>query len=404
MRRLFFILFALFSLCLSAQDVIQWRGTDRTGIYKETGLMKSWPADGPNLLWHYDQLGEGHSSVAIANNKIYVTGLTDGKGYLHILDENGKLLNKKEYGPEWNTSYDGSRSTVAISEGKLYIYSGFGNLVCMDENSLNILWEKNIIDDFQGSNIRWGVNESPLILDEKIIITPGGKENNIVALNKNTGNIIWSSAGAGEGDLSAYCSPLYVSDLQVPQIITMTSKHILGINPKNGEKIWSFPYNNMRNVHANTPIYDNNMLLCVFGYGKGSVMLRLTDGGRKVEQVWENKEFDSKTGGAVKIGDYVYGSGDNNKYWFCLDWKTGEQKYKDNSIAVGAVIAADGMLYCYSDKGEMALVKATPEKFDMVSKYPITLGTQQHWAHPVIYNGIMYVRHGDTLMAYKIKS
>ena len=400
-KKLIVSLIAFFSLNLLAQDVIQWRGVDRTGIYNETGLMKSWPADGPTLLWHFDQLGEGHSSVAIANNKIYVTGLTEGEGNLFVFDMNGKLLNKKVYGPEWDISYNGSRSTVSISDGKLYVYSGLGNLICIDENSLNILWKKNIIDDFQGANIRWGVNESPLIIGEKIIITPGGKEHNVVALNKNTGNIIWSCAG--EGDLSSYCSPLYVSDQQVPQIVTMTAKHILGIDAETGKKLWSFPYNNMRNIHPNTPIYDDNMLLCVLGYGKGSIMLRLTDGGRKVEQVWESKEFDSKTGGAVKIGNYVYGSGDNHKYWFCLDWKTGEQKYKDNSIAVGAVIAAEGLLYCYSDKGEMALVKATPKKFDIISKYPITLGTEQHWAHPVIYNGVLYVRHGDTLMAYKVK-
>ena len=389
------------SVNLFAQDVIQWRGTDRTGIYEETGLMKSWPESGPEMLWHYDGLGEGHSSIAIANNKIYVTGLVEGNGHLFVFSMDGKLLDKKTYGPEWDTSYNGSRGTVAIDNGKLYVYSGMGDLVCFDENSLAILWKKNIVDDFQGSNIRWGVNESPLIIEDKIIITPGGKTNNVIALNKNTGDLIW--ACAGEGDVPSYCSPLYISDQQIPQIVTITADHILGINAKTGEKLWSFAYNNMRKIHPNTPIYSDNMLLCVFGYGKGSVMLRLIEGGRKVEQVWENKEFDSKTGGAVKIGDYVYGSGDNNKYWFCLDWKTGEQKYKDRSIAVGAVIAADEMLYCYSDKGEMALVKATPEKFDLVSKFLVTLGTEQHWAHPVIHKGVLYIRHGNTLMAYAVK-
>jgi outer membrane protein assembly factor BamB len=401
MKKLF-VLFALTaSVSLSAQDIIQWRGTDRTGIYKETGLMKSWPADGPTMLWHYTGLGEGHSSVAIANDKVYITGLTDGEGHLFVFDMDGKLLNKKAYGTEWTTSYNGARGTATIDNGKLYIYSGTGNLVCFDENNLNILWQKNVIDEFQGSNLRWGVNESPLIIGDKVIITPGGKDNNVVALNKNTGNLIW--ACAGEGDLSAYCSPLYVSDQQIPQIVTITAKHILGVDSETGKKLWSFAYNNMRNIHPNTPLYSDNMLLCVFGYGKGSVMLRLIDGGRNVEKVWESKEFDSKIGGAVKLGNYVYGSGDHNKYWYCLDWKTGEQKYKDNSIAVGAVISADNMLYCYSDKGEMALVNPTSEKFDMVSKYPITLGTEQHWAHPVIYQGVMYVRHGDTLMAYAVK-
>ena len=402
MKKLSTFFIVLSALNLSAQEVIQWRGTDRTGVYKETGLMKSWQAEGPTMLWSYDGLGEGHSSVAIANNKIYITGLVDGSGHLFVFDMNGKLLNKKSYGKEWDVNYNGARGTVTVDNGKLYVYSGAGRLVCFDENNLNILWEKSIEADFQGSNIRWGVNESPLIVGEKVIITPGGKVNNVVALNKNTGQTIW--ACAGEGDVPAYCSPLYVNDQQIPQIVTITENHILGINVETGEKLWSFAYNNNRSIHPNTPVYADNMLMCVFGYGKGTVMLRLIDGGRKVEQAWENKEFDSKTGGAVKIGNYAYASGDNNKYWFCVDWKTGETKYKDNSIAVGAIIAAEDMLYCYSDKGEMALVKATPEKFDIVSKFPITLGTEQHWAHPTIYQGVLYVRHGNTLMAYKVKS
>ncbi|HCC52611.1 MAG TPA: hypothetical protein DEQ30_11595 [Porphyromonadaceae bacterium] len=401
MKKIFFIFIPFLALNLSAQDNIQWRGTDRTGIYKETGLMKSWPADGPEMIWFYDGLGEGHSSVAIAGDKIYSTGLVDGKGHLFVFDMEGKLVKKKAYGPEWNTSFNGSRATPTIDNGKIYLYSGTGNLICLDENSLNELWVKNIVDDFKGSNIRWGVNESPLVVDDKVFITPGGPENNVVALNKNTGEVIWSCAG--EGDLPAYCSPLYLKDQQTPQLVTITTKHILGIDVKTGKKLWSYPYNNQRNIHPNTPVYHDNMLLCVFGYNKGSIMLRLSDGGNKAELVWENKEFDSKTGGAVKIGDYAYGSGDHNKYWFCVDWKTGKTMYKDNTIAVGAVIANENMLYCYSDKGEMALVGATPEKFDIVSKFSITMGTEQHWAHPVLYKGIMYVRHGNTLMAYKVK-
>ncbi len=401
MKKVLILCLSLLSLPLLAQENIQWRGTDRTGVYKEQGLLKSWPEKGPELLWHFDQLGEGYSSVAVVKNKIYITGAIDGKGTLFVLDLNGKLLNKAVYSPEWMTNYNGSRCTVSASDGKLYIYSGTGDLVCLDEESLKIRWTKSIINDFAGENLRFGVNESPLIVDDKVIITPG-KTNNVVALNKNTGEVVWTCAG--EGDLAAYCSPLYLADQQVPQIVTIMGKHVLGMNAKTGEKLWAFPYNNMRDIHPNTPVYGgDNQLLCIFGYGKGSVMLRLTDGGRKVEQVWENKEFDSRMGGAVKLGDYVYGSGDNNKYWFCLDWKTGQATYKERSIGIGNVIAAENMLYCYSEKGEMALVKATPEKFDLVSQFPITLGTEQHWAHPVLYKGVMYVRHGNTLMAYKAK-
>ena len=399
----------LFSVCfafsLSAQNTIQWRGENRTGIYNEKGLLKSWPAKGPDLLWHYDGLGDGYSSVAVDANKIYVTGMTGDMGYLYVFDTNGKLLTKKEYGKEWSKNYNGSRGTVTINDGKLYIYSGTGNLICMNQNSLSILWKKSIETDFGGSNIMWGVNESPLIVAEKVILTVGGKKNNIVALNKNDGSLIWSSPGAG--DLSSYCSPLYVANQQVPLIVTTTASHIVGIEAATGKVLWSYKYENNRKIHPNTPIYDGkDMILITNGYDKGSVMFRLTNGGRSVEKVWENDDLKSKHGGVVKIGNYVYMGGDDrtSRYWHCVDWNTGKIKYKDNAMTVGAVIAdGDGMLYCYSEKGEMALVKATPEKFDIVSKFPITLGTDQHWAHPVIYNGVLYVRHGNTLMAYKIK-
>jgi len=389
------------AFALSAQNTtIQWRN-DRTGVYNETGLLKQWPQSGPKMLWHFDDLGEGHSSVAIHNDKIYVTGMTGNTGYLYVLDLSGKLLNKKEYGKEWDKSYNGSRATVTLHDEKLYIFTGTGNLICMEQNSLKILWKKSIETDFGGKNIQWGVNESPLIVNEKIIITPGGKDKNIVALNKNDGSLIWSCAG--EGDLSAYCSPLYIGDQQVPQIVTMTANHILGIDIATGKKLWSYENKNRWSVHANTPIYADGMILCTSGYGKGSTMLRLLNGGRNIEVVWKLPDIDSRIGAMVKLGNYVYGSGDNNKYWFCVDWKTGNIKYKNNALTPGVTIAADNMLYCYSEKGDMALVKATPEKFDLISKFKVTLGTDQHWAHPVIYQGVLYIRHGNTLMAYKIK-
>ncbi|MDR0845541.1 MAG: PQQ-binding-like beta-propeller repeat protein [Tannerella sp.] len=400
-KTFFLGMFLLAAIVSQAQDVIQWRG-DRTGIYKETGLQKSWAAEGPQLLWHYDGLGEGHSSVAISSDKIYVPGMTDGKGYVYVLDFDGKILKKKEYGGEWNSSYNGTRGTITANEGKLYLISGVCDIVCLDEKTLDIVWKKNMMTDFGGENITWGICESPLIVGEKLIASPGGKQHNVIALNKNTGALIWSCPG--EGDLSAYCSPVYLSDQQTPQVVTMMAKHIIGIDIATGKKLWSFENINRHGVHPNVPVYGgDNTLLCTSGYGKGSVMLRLKDGGRSVEKVWDAPLLDSRIGAMVKIGDYAYGSGDSNRFWFCVDWKTGEVKYKENTLGIGNVIADDGKLYCYSEKGDLALVNITPEKFDIVSKFPITLGTDQHWAHPVIYKGVLYVRHGDTLMAYKIK-
>ncbi|MDR2928508.1 MAG: PQQ-like beta-propeller repeat protein [Cytophagaceae bacterium] len=391
----------LLTLSASAQENIQWRGTARTGIYNETGLLKSWGEKGPAMLWSYDGLGEGHTSVAIDADKLYITGMTDKTGYIYVFDVNGKLLKKKAYGPEWAESYNGTRGTVTLNNGKLYFITGTGHIYCFDQNSLSQIWGRNLLKDFDALNIQWGMNEAPLIVGDKVIATPGGKKHNIVALNKNTGELIWSSAG--EGDKSAYCSPLYIGDQQTPLIVTFTANHIIGIEVATGKKLWSHPNTNRHSVHANTPVYSDNMILCTSGYGRGTTMLRLTNGGRGVEEVWFVGEMDNRIGAMVKVGDYIYGSGDANRFWFCADWKTGAIKWKEKGLAMGNIIANDGMLYCYTDRGEMVLAKASPEKFDIVSKYMITLGTEQHWAHPVLYKGVMYVRHGNTLMAYKVK-
>ena len=392
----------LATMCLWAQSNIEWRGTERTGIYKEAGLLKSWPEKGPEMLWHFDGLGQGHSSVTIDSDKLYMSGMIEDEGYIFVLDMNGKLLNKAKYGPEWSRDWFGTRGSVMINEGKLYIVSGMCDIICFDQNTLNVIWKKNFMADFDGTNIQWGVCESPLIIGDKLIATPGGKEHNMVALNKNTGELIWSSPG--KGDQSSYCSPLYISDQQTPQIVTFTANHIIGVDVSDGKLLWSHPNTNRHSVHANTPVYSDNMILCTSGYDRGSTMLRLIDGGKSIEEVWFSAELDNRMGAMVKVGNYAYGSGDSKRFWFCVDWNTGEIKYKHGGLAMGNIIFNDGMLYCYNDKGDMILAKATPEKFDIVSQFPIEMGTEQHWAHPVLYKGVLYVRHGNTVMAYKVNS
>ena len=381
---------------------VEWR-YDRTGIYaSETGLLKSWLAGGPELLWHYDGLGYGYSSAGISADKLYITGMLDEKGYLFVFDLNGKLLHKLMYSDEWTANYIGTRATPVINDGKIYLMSGVGDLICLDEKKLNVVWKRNILVDFESNNISWGINESPLIIGEKIIVTPGGKEHNVVALNKNSGELIWSSPGVG--DLSAYCSPLYIGEQETPLIVTITANNMIGLEASTGNVLWSFESKNRNQIHSNTPVYANNMVL-FSSVDKGCTMLRLSDGGRKAEIAWELPEWDNMMGGIVKVGDYLYGSGSGYKerVWFCVEWETGEIKYKEGALGMGATIVADGMMYCYTDKGEMALVRPIPEKFDVVSQFPVTLGTEQHWAHPVIYQGVLYVRHGDSLMAYKIR-
>jgi outer membrane protein assembly factor BamB len=386
-------------LTLSAQENSQWRGKARNGFYEETGLLKAWPEGGPQLLWSYEELGEGHTSASIANDKIYITGMTDSIGNLYVFNLQGQLLNKKAYGLEWNTNYNGSRSTVHVNEGKLYIFTGRGLLLCLDEQSLEVVWSKDVLTDFDGNNLKFGMTESPLIVGDTIFATPGGVKYNVVALNKKTGALIWSSPGAGKP--STYCSPQYIDKLATPLVVNAIDSSLVAFHAQTGECLWIVDQKNPYGMSPNTPLSDGDRLFSTTGGGLGSVMLRLTEGGRSVEKLWTN-EMDNKMGGVVKVGDYLYGSGEKNRYWYCIDWHTGETKYKSNQIGTGNVIAADGMLYCYSDRGEMALVKASPSRFEVVSQFKITLGTDQHWAHPVIYKGVLYVRHGNTLMAYKI--
>ena len=379
----------------------QWRGEGRDGVYHETGLLKVWNDEGPQLLWHFDGLGEGHTSVAIANGKIYITGMHDDVLMLYVFDMTGTLLTEKEIGKEWNENWNGTRSSVCINDGKLYIFNALGTLFCLDETTLDVVWTKDLFNDLDGKKLQFGITENPLIVGEKIFMHPGGEVHNMVALNKNTGALIWSSPG--EGTPSAYGSPQYIEGYSVPILVTNSHEHIIAVNADTGEKLWSFPQKTQFSVHANTPLYSDGMILSSTGGGGGSVMLRLKDGGKSVEQVWKNDSLDNQMGGAIKLGDYIYASGQNVRYWFCVDWNTGETKYKVREPAPCNVIYADGMLYCYSEKGDMNLIKPNPDKFELVSSFKVTLGTNQHWAHPVIHDGVLYIRHGDTLMAYKIK-
>jgi outer membrane protein assembly factor BamB len=402
MRSLIVFFCILFSSCsLPAQQKnIEWRN-DRTGFYNETGLLKSWRNETPELLWHFNGLGDGYSSISISNDKIFATGMDENNiGHLFVLDMQGNLLHKKAYGEEWTRSYEGARNTVIPHNGKLYVVSGMAELLCYDMQTLELLWQKNYERDFGAENTRHGWHGPPLIVGEKLIIAPGGDKYNVVALDKNSGEIIWSSEGANV--MSGYGVPIYISDLEVPQVVIMMSDYIIGVDISDGKLLWQHHHTNRFREHPNTPVYYNNMLFGMSSYGKGSVMLRLTNGGRDVELIWEMTELESQTGHVIKFGNYIYGSGQRQN-WYCVDWNTGEIMWSDGTLAVGNIISADGMLYIYSDRGEMALVNPNPEKFDLVSRFSVTKGTGQHWAHPVVYNGVLYIRHGDALMAYRIK-
>lgn len=390
-----------FSGTCQAQEPTRWRGPSRDGIYPETDLLKQWPATGPEILWTFEELGQGHSSASIQNGFLFTTGMIDSTGFLFKFSLDGALIYKVSYGPEFTESWYGTRGTPVVVGDKVYVESGNGKLVCFNNQDGKILWSKDLFRDMDGANIEWGVNETPVVDGNVLYATPGGKKNNVVALDRYTGNLIWSSRGRGE--LSAYCTPLLFEHGGRKILATHTASHLIGLEASTGKMLWSQLQPNAYSVHANTPIYNNGELFYFSGYGQGGGKLKLNQDGSSVALKWTSKMLDSRMGGAVLVDGYIYGSGDNSREWRCTEWKTGKEMYASDTIAKGAVIYADGMLYCYSERGELALVKADPAGFEVVSKTRVTLGSEQHWAHPVIHEGVLYLRHGKALIAYKVK-
>jgi len=388
----------------------QFRGSNRDGKSAETGLLKKWPEGGPQQLWSVEDLGIGFSSIAVSGGRVYTTGMIGGEGFLFAYDLAGNLKWKKTYGPEWTGSYKGTRTTPTVDGNRVYVFSGRGVLLCFEAGTGDKIWEVNTLEKFEGKNIRWGMSGSPLIDGNKVYCTPGGKKGVIVALDKMTGRTIWATPGLDE--LSAYSSPIIVERGGNRLLINMIQKSVICVNADSGKLLWQEPYITPSDTGGVTPIYKDG---CVYvtsaverEFTRGGVMFELSAEGTSVSEKWNDQSLDTGHGGVVLVDGYLYGStfdGIPKGDWVCLDWKSGKVMYKATwNGNKGSIIYADGMLYCYDENtGDVALVKASPKGFEIVSSFSVTQGSGQHWAHPAISDGRLYIRHGDALMAYDIK-
>ncbi|HPS61683.1 MAG TPA: PQQ-like beta-propeller repeat protein [Bacteroidales bacterium] len=393
----------IFLLCLNflyAQEASQWRGPSRNGIYPATGLLRTWPEAGPALLWHYDELGPGHASAAVTTDRIFAAGVKNGIGQIFCFTLDGKLLWQVPYGDEWMESWPGVRSTPLVLDGRIYLLSGMGKLVCLKASDGTSLWSNDLVKDLGGVNIKWGYTENLAFDGNHLFVTVGGGKNNVVALDRNTGKLIWSCPGLGEA--SAYGSPALIRLPGRTLLVTQTENHILGIDAGNGALLWNVGQTNTYSVHANTPLYHDGMLFVSSGYGRGGIMLQLSLDGSSVKELWRNASMDNRMGGFVLLNGRLYGSDDSGKGWYCLDWKTGRELGSEKITGKGTIISADGLLYCYSDKGEMVLAAPGDNGFTRLGGFKVPYGSDQHWAHPVIAGGRLYIRHGTSLMVYAI--
>jgi outer membrane protein assembly factor BamB len=409
------ILLALFSGFIEAQKINEWRPENRTGVSAETGLMKSWPAAGPTLLWTNLDLANGYSSPSFGTNTIYITGNKGTDDILFALNMNGKILWQTVMGRAWTGSNPESRATPTFEGNRVYTCSGFGDLACIDGTTGKIIWSYKASELNKGTYGNWGIAESLLIDGNKIYFSPGGPETMTIALNKATGDVIWKSASLN--DKPGYVSPILINNAGKKMVVNVSLGHVFGVDASNGEILWKVSHGqssdpNLRRfdlIKCTTPLYKDGMVYVTGGYDTGGMMVKIADDGKSANVAWTDSNLDDHHGGVVLVNGYIYGSNwlnNSNGNWCCIDWKTGKKMWEEHWNRKGSIISAEGMLYVYEEKnGNVGLLKANPEKFDLVSSFQVTQGNAgPFWAHPVIHNGVLYLRHSNALMAYNIKT
>lgn len=400
------------------QSISEWREEERTGVSAESGLLKSWPDGGPELVWSNSELPKGHSSVSFGNNTVYLTGNDRQNDILVALDTYGKIKWKTPYGTSWNATNPESRCTPTVEADRVYVSSGSGEIACVNGISGEIVWSVKASEKYKGTFGEWGIAESLLIDAQKVYFTPGGPETMTVALDKNTGNEIWKSKSLNDGP--AYVSPIMIDYAGKKLIINVSLHYIYAVDASNGDILWNIDHTQAIDsrksraiwpdaplIKCVTPVYHDGNIYVTGGYDHGSILLVLNEDGTNVSTEWTDEVLDVHHGGVVLVDGYIYGSNwlsNSDGNWCCLDWNTGKKIYEEHWKCKGSIISAEGMLYAYDEKsGFVGLVRATPEKFDLISSFRIKGGTGPYWSHPVINNGRLYLRHGEYLAVYLIK-
>jgi outer membrane protein assembly factor BamB len=409
---IFILVLILYSGNTFSQDVVEWRGPNRSGIYPDRNLLKSWPKNGPELLLELNNIGNGYSSPLVYKNTIYVTGRKDSSDVISAYEMNGRKKWETNFGHCWPQSFPETRSTPTVENDRIYLASGVGQVACVNAVDGKLIWTVDANTEFKGEPHKWGVAESVAISDKAVFYVTGGEETSVIALNKTDGKLLWKTKSLG--GTRAYASSVVIEKAGLKILLAQTAKDLLAINTENGEIIWSF---NLVQFHkgesgiganTNTPLFYNDEIFITSGYDHPAIMLSLADDGRSVSLKWTNPDFDDHIGGAVKVGESIFGSNWLNNAkgnWICIDWKTGKTNWEKTWFNKGPIISADGMLYCYEEKsGNLALVRPNQEKFDLVSSFKITKGDGPHWAHPAIYGGKLFVRHGEYLAVYNLKN
>lgn len=389
-------------------EVFEWRGADRAGIYPDQGLLKEWPEEGLPLVWEFSELGQGYGSPVFTRDGMYIMGEADSLGILFAFDLEGKLLWKSDYGTEWMKNYKGPRCAPTIAGDQVYLMSGMGRITCFNRHTGEKEWTIGMMEDLNGVFPLFGHTEALAVDRHRIFCTPGGRDTNVVALDRFTGEILWISSGRGERP--GYNQPKVIRLPERNILVTYTAYEMLGLDTETGDLLWVHEQDNtpveerrpgMGDTHSNTVLFEDGFIYYAAGDGNCGVKLELAPDGSSIREVWRLKEFDSYMGGIVKIGDYLYGGNATKPNLMSVNAMTGEPGMT-LGVGSGALIAADGMLYYYTTRGDIMLITADPLNMEVKGKFKITKGSNEHFAHPVINDGKLYMRRGGVLMAFEL--
>ena len=392
-------MFAQQGMAQSAANWPQWRGPNRDGISKETGLLKQWPADGPPLVWKAAGAGRGYSSFSVSGGKLYTMGLRGDREFIVAFDvATGKEAWATPHGtsPFHNDRGDGPRGTPTVDGDRVYALGGNGDLSALDARTGKLVWSKNVLKDFGGSNITWGISESPLVIGNKVVVNAGGQGASIVALNKADGAVIWKS----QSDEAGYSSGIPLEVNGQTQLVFFTAERAVGLDVKDGRLLWEYkkPSNNVANVA--TPIVKANRVFISSDYGTGGGVVEIKPD-NKAEEIYFTKEMRNHHSSSVLIGDHLYGF--SSAILTAMKFDTGEIAWKDRSVGKGSLVFADGHLYCFSENGVVGLVEATPGGYKEKGRFRIAQGSLPTWSHPVVAGGRLYLRDQDTIYAYDVR-
>jgi outer membrane protein assembly factor BamB len=405
---------------LAAADWPQWRGPNRDAVSTETGLLGTWPKNGPPLTLTASGLGDGFSSVAVVGGRIYTMGDRNRRQFVLAFNEaDGKPVWSTAIGnPTYDDQSVGPRGTPTVDGDLLYALSSEGDLVCLDAATGKERWRRQLENDFGGRMMSsWRYSESPLVDGDRVVITPGAQRAGLVVLDRRTGKEIWraslpSSIGPQGADGAAYSSIVISNGGGVKQYVQMIGRGLIGVRASDGRVLWH--YNRVANGVANipTPVVRDDFVFGSTSYQTGSALLQLTKAGDGVQakEVYflGPQSLQNHHGGVVLVGEYLYGGhGHRLGFPFCLNFATGKFMWGPNIRNAGqgsaAVAYADARLYYRYENGKMLLIEATPEAYREHGSFDIPSVREPSWSHPVIAGGNLYLREQDNLYRYNVK-